>query len=58
MLDCIRSYVVTQYFFVAPYPIDIASVEGEKIIDDNVRIMWKVRTQICEDSYVRRYVTT
>ena len=32
-----------QYFFIAPYPIDVTSIEGEKTNDDNVRIMWKVR---------------
>ena len=30
------------YFFVAPYPIDVTTIEGEKTDDNNVRIMWKV----------------
>ena len=44
-LDCISisSYTI---FFVAPYPIDVTSIEGEKTNDDNVRIMWEVNKHV------------
>ena len=36
--------IATYYFFVyiAPYPIDVTSIEAEKVDDNNVLIMWKV----------------